>query len=279
MARTARRKPGATKALVLAVLVHVALVALLLVSFRWNAVRTPQPVVQATVVQDKAGARPPSEASRQRQDEEAKRQAEQEARREAEAKRRQEQERQQKAAADKKRKTEEEERVRKSEEAKRRAAEAEQTRKAEEARQRKAEDEKRRRAEAERREAENTRRRQAEQSLKESLAAEEREREQAAREARALTAIEKYKAVIRQRVTRNWSRPIGSAKGLTCVVQVQLVPGGEVVQARVVRSSGDAVFDRSVENAVFKSTPLPIPPEKDLFDYFREIEFLFSPES
>jgi colicin import membrane protein len=284
--RGRKRKPGSTKALVLAVLVHVALLVVLLVSFRWSATREPQPVVQATVVQEQATVRPRSEESRRREQEdarkqatedarrkaeeektrsaEAKRQRDEEARKQAEVKKRQEEEQRQKQLAEQKRKAQEQEK--------------EKTRQAEEAKRRKAEEEKARAAEVKRRQEEDTRRRQAEQSLKEQLAAEESEREAAAKAARAQTAIEKYKALIRQRVTRNWSRPMGSAKGLTCVVQVKLVPGGEVVQARVVRSSGDPVFDRSVENAVFKSTPLPLPQDKDLFEYFREIEFLFSPE-
>lgn len=263
-------------------MVHVVLIAALFVSFRWHTARAPQPVVQATIVQDQAGARP------RREDPPPARKDDDEARREAQkANEREEAERQQRALAEKKRKAEEAEQARKVEEAKRRKleedkarrAEQERTRKAAEEKARKAEEEKRRAAEAKRREDENARRRQAESALKEQLLVEEREREQAARDARALSEIEKYKALIRQQVTRNWSRPIASRKGLSCVVQVKLVPGGEVVQARVVRSSGDAAFDRSVENAVFKSTPLPIPQDKDLFDYFREIEFLFSPET
>lgn len=272
----------------LAVLVHVVLLVVLLVSFRWSATREPQPVVQATVVQDQATVRPRSEESRRREQEEArkqaaedarrkaeeekaraaeaKRQRDEEARKQTELKKRQDEEQRQKQLAEQKRKAQEQEK------------EKEKIRQAEEAKRRKADEEKARAAETKRRQDEDARRRQAEQSLKEQLAAEESEREAAAKAARAQTAIEKYKALIRQRVTRNWSRPMGSAKGLTCVVQVKLVPGGEVVQARVVRSSGDPVFDRSVENAVFKSTPLPLPQDKDLFEYFREIEFLFSPE-
>ena len=115
--------------------------------------------------------------------------------------------------------------------------------------------------------------------MKQQIAAEERARAEAARAARGASAADKYKALIRQKVSRNWNRPAGTRAGLKCVVRVRLVPGGEVLQATVVRSSGDTVFDRSVENAVYKAAPLPLPPDADLFDYFREIEFLFSPEA
>lgn len=122
------------------------------------------------------------------------------------------------------------------------------------------------------------RKRAAEQSLQESLAAEEAEREEAERQARADEFADKYRVIIRQKVSRNWVRPGGSRKGLRCIVRVRLLASGDVLEANVIKSSGDALFDRSVENAVRKASPLPIPKETDLFDYFREIEFLFNPE-
>jgi colicin import membrane protein len=48
--------------------------------------------------------------------------------------------------------------------------------------------------------------------------------------------------------------------------------------AVVVRGSGNAAFDRSVENAVHKASPLPLPPDPTLFEHYREIEFLFNPQ-
>ena len=61
-------------------------------------------------------------------------------------------------------------------------------------------------------------------------------------------------------------------------MRVRLIPGGEVLEAKIVRSSGDAVFDRSVENAVQKASPLPLPENPELLEQFREIEFIFRPE-
>ena len=118
----------------------------------------------------------------------------------------------------------------------------------------------------------------AEQSLQESLIAEEAERVEAERQARANEFADKYRAIIRQKVSRNWVKPGGSRKGLKVIVRVRLLASGDVLEVSIIKSSGDALFDRSVENAVRKASPLPIPQEKDLFDYFREIEFLFNPE-
>lgn len=122
------------------------------------------------------------------------------------------------------------------------------------------------------------RKRMAEESLRESLAEEEAEQKEAERQVRADAFADKYRAIIRQKVSRNWVKPVGTGKGLQCLVRVRLLASGDVTEAKVVSSSGNALFDRSVENAVRKASPLPIPQEKDLFNYFREIEFLFNPE-
>ena len=60
-------------------------------------------------------------------------------------------------------------------------------------------------------------------------------------------------------------------------MKVRLIPGGDVVSVSVVRSSGDPVFDRSVETAVLKASPLPLPEDPALFKHFREINFNFDP--
>ena len=130
-----------------------------------------------------------------------------------------------------------------------------------------------------RKEAEERRKQEDQKRLQEMLQQEEADIEAAARAARAASLIDEYKAAIRQKVSRNWIKPVGSARGMQCVVRVRLVPGGEVLEARVVQSSGNAVFDRSVESAVYKAAPLPLPDAQDMFDYFREIEFTFNPEA
>ena len=126
-------------------------------------------------------------------------------------------------------------------------------------------------AEAEKqRKAEEAARKQAEAELQAQLAAE-------AERARAESALAEFIPYIQERIQRNWLRPPGSPAGLSCLVKVGLIPGGEVVSVKVVRSSGDAVFDRSVEDAVLKASPLPLPEDAKLFKHFREINFNFDP--
>jgi colicin import membrane protein len=67
-------------------------------------------------------------------------------------------------------------------------------------------------------------------------------------------------------------------KGLKCRVKVRLMPDGTVVDAEIIASSGDEIFDTSAHNAVIQSSPLPVPANKDLFERsFRSFTFTFNP--
>ncbi|MBI3779338.1 MAG: cell envelope integrity protein TolA [Gammaproteobacteria bacterium] len=245
-----RRNPGRIRAIVYAVLVHAAVIGLAVIGFRWSMAPSTEPVVQAVVVPEQAARKPEAADNRRAQEEEeARKKAEAEKRRQAELKKKQEEEQAQQRLITERRKKE--------------VAEKEKQKRA---------------AELERKNEAKRRQKLTEQSLQEQLAAEEKQRTDVARAARAATVVDKYKALIRQRVSRSWNRPVGVAKGLKCVVRVRLTPAGEVLSADVVGRSGNEIFDRSVENAVFKAAPLPLPEDPTLFDNFREIEFLFSPE-
>ncbi|MDH5513264.1 MAG: cell envelope integrity protein TolA [Gammaproteobacteria bacterium] len=244
-----RQNPGRVRAIIYAVLVHAVVIGIAVIGFRWT-VDSPssEQVVQATAVPEPP--RKTEEASKRAQEEEAARQkAEAEKRRQAELKKKQEEElAQQRLVAERKKKEDEDKERQK------------------------------RAAEEERRKEEKHRQKATEQTLKEQLAAEEKARQQAAFAARAATEIDKYRLLIRQRVSRNWNRPVVATKGLKCVVKVRLTPTGEVLSANVITSSGNGLFDSSVEKAVYKAAPLPLPEDPALFESFREIEFLFNPE-
>ena len=118
-------------------------------------------------------------------------------------------------------------------------------------------------------------RQRAEQALQSAIAEEEaqlgRQRQQLLSQ-----AFNEYVAQIQDKVQRQWLRPQGASKGLSCKVRVRQIPGGEVVEVRVVQSSGNTAFDQSVERAVLKASPLPRPRDASLFA--QEIEFSFEPE-
>jgi colicin import membrane protein len=282
------------RALALAVAVHVALIAALVVSLDWT--RHPAPAAQVETVQavvmDETKVRAEQErlkeAERKKQEQEEQRlkKLEQEAEQARQA-REQEQQRlkQLEQEAEKARREREQEQQRLAELEAQRKAEAERLekqRQAERLAQEKAKEQKRladleTRRKIEEEKKRETERRLAEQQLKQQLEAEEQAAVDKARQEQAQSIIAQYTSLIQQKVRRNWLKPASAGEGMSCTVRVRLIPGGQVSDARVVASSGDELFDRSVETAVYKAGPLPLPPDAALFDYFRELDFVFKP--
>ncbi len=89
-------------------------------------------------------------------------------------------------------------------------------------------------------------------------------------------ALADYVGMIGQKVTRSWIRPPSARAGLECEVVVSQIPGGEVIGVKVERCNGDEAVRRSIEAAVLKASPLPLPDEPSLFD--RSLRFTFKPE-
>jgi len=89
--------------------------------------------------------------------------------------------------------------------------------------------------------------------------------------------VNEHVLYIRDKVQRSWIQPPGSGSDLSCTVEVRLIPSGEVIDAQIVRSSGNPAFDRSVEAAVFKASPLPVPADPDVMEQFRSLRFEFKP--
>ncbi len=107
----------------------------------------------------------------------------------------------------------------------------------------------------------------------------ERESAAKAKVAQNKKATSSATAAIQSKVNNRWIRPISSTKGLHCTIRVKLLPSGDVMDATVVKGSGDSVFDRSAENAVRKASPLPVPKDRSLFTRkFRTFTFEFKPE-
>ena len=88
--------------------------------------------------------------------------------------------------------------------------------------------------------------------------------------------MDRYIALIQQRVERNWVPPASAQTGLECEVAVKQLPNGDVVDAKTVRCNGDAAVQRSIEAAVLRASPLPLPDNPALFE--RNLRFIFKPE-
>lgn len=250
---------------IMSVLMHTVL--LILVAGNWVSASKPDEVedrphyVTATLVelQPKAIAAPPQPKpqvleNNRRQEQERRQQQERE-RQQAEAKKQEQQ---------------------KAQEAK---AKAEQERlnkvKAEQARV-KAEADKKRKAEEERKRQEQQRR-EAQERLDAAL---QREEQFLTDRSDAVT-VQSYEALIRQRIEESWSRPPSARIGMQAILEISMVPTGQVVNVRIVQGSGDIAFDRSAEQAVKRVDRFNeiqgMP--NDVFErHFRSFRLLFQPE-
>ena len=133
------------------------------------------------------------------------------------------------------------------------------------------EEKERQRVEAERqRQADIRRQREENERLRRELEAEQRQAEIDAEAAR-LEAIDAgqqavYIAMISQKIQRNLSLPASAPDDLLCTVRVRQAPGGEVLGVTFLGCNGDEAVKRSIEAAIFKSSPMPDPPQANLFD-------------
>ncbi len=236
--------------------------------------KVPTQVVQATLIEmkprapqvvppepeQKAPPPPPPPRDSEREKQLEKERAEAERRKKAVEEQRRVERRRQEAE---KKKKEEEQRRKEAEERRR-----------EEARKRAAEEEQQRKREQERLQEEKRER--VQEFLREQARRQEVERQQAQE---ALIAVQSYQSAIQQHVARFWSRPPSARNDMQVTLQIQLVPGGDVIDVVVIESSGNGAFDRSAVNAVQKAGRLPVPDDPRLFDKsFRRFKMRFRPE-
>jgi colicin import membrane protein len=88
----------------------------------------------------------------------------------------------------------------------------------------------------------------------------------------------RWHAQITGKIQRAWIKPPSARPGISCIVAVNQVPGGEVTAVQVKSCSvEDAAFRESVEAAVYRASPLPTPPAGVPFE--RNLELTFAPTS
>lgn len=89
--------------------------------------------------------------------------------------------------------------------------------------------------------------------------------------------VDEYKAKIMAKIRRNVVMPPNVANNARAEFLVTLLPGGAVLKADLKKSSGNTAYDNAVERAILKSDPLPLPPDVQLFNRFRELNLVFKP--
>jgi colicin import membrane protein len=83
-----------------------------------------------------------------------------------------------------------------------------------------------------------------------------------------------YYAAIQNAVTQNWLRPDNAQPGLRCLLRIVQIPGGDVLSVRIVSPcNADALTRASIEQAVKRAAPLPYEGYQKVFS--REINFNF----
>lgn len=87
----------------------------------------------------------------------------------------------------------------------------------------------------------------------------------------------RWHAQIVARIERGWIRPPSAQPGISCIVSVTQVPSGDVTAVRVNSCSvNDPALRESVEAAVYRASPLPLPPDPAMFE--RNLELTFAPK-
>jgi colicin import membrane protein len=90
-----------------------------------------------------------------------------------------------------------------------------------------------------------------------------------------------YADAIGKRVKENWSRPPSARNGMKVDLRIQLVPTGTIVNVAVLKSSGNAAFDRSAIRAINKVGQFPeikTMPSRIFEQNFRQFTFRFEPK-
>ncbi len=214
-----------------------------------------QEAARAAEQQRQADAAAASAAEQQKAAEQKVEQKAAEERRQAEQVEKQKAEEARRADAARKLAEEEAAKKKAAEDAAKRTAAEEAKRKADEAKRKAAEDAKRKAEAAAKAEADRVARLKREQeearakALADLLAEETQyQRAQADRVGDQVTAG--YDDVIRRYVSQQWRRPPTARNGMLVEVRISMLPSGDITDAAVVRSSGDAGFDQAAVQAV-----------------------------
>lgn len=116
------------------------------------------------------------------------------------------------------------------------------------------------------------------QQRKASAAAAQELADLKARQASAAQAgeIDKYIAAIRGKVRGNLVLPPDIKGNPEAEFEVTQLPSGEVMNVKLLKSSGHPAYDAATERAIRKSSPLPKPGKSELFD--RTLNLKFRPQ-
>lgn len=88
---------------------------------------------------------------------------------------------------------------------------------------------------------------------------------------------DEYIGKIKAKIEQNTFAPEGLTGNPRAEFKIVLLPTGEVLSATLLKSSGNPAYDEAVERSIYKSVPLPLPPNNpELFREFRELRLPFT---
>jgi colicin import membrane protein len=90
--------------------------------------------------------------------------------------------------------------------------------------------------------------------------------------------VDKYKKLIADKIRSRIIEPLGLQGNPQVELDVTVLPGGEVLDVKLRRSSGVPAWDTAVERAVRQAQPLPLPLDPTLHGRFRELNLRFRPK-
>lgn len=117
----------------------------------------------------------------------------------------------------------------------------------------------------------------AKQRLEQELADEQAQQQALARQ-QMLNQLARYKTLILNAIGKQWIIPQGVDRSLSCQLLIKLAADGTVLNVQLLRSSGNAILDQSAVTAVMKASPLPVPQNPLLMQQFRELQLTVKPE-
>ncbi len=90
--------------------------------------------------------------------------------------------------------------------------------------------------------------------------------------------VDQYKGLILEAISKNWLVPQGTNPSLATQLVITLGTAGKVTNVQVIKSSGNALLDQSAVAAVYKASPLPMPPDADAAAMFNQFSLTLKPE-
>lgn len=115
------------------------------------------------------------------------------------------------------------------------------------------------------------------EAYSERLRRSEQARIRAEVDAATATQVGRFQDMIRSKIRRNMVKQ-DVPNTVAAEFKVTLLPGGDVMDVQLLKSSGYPAYDNAAERAIYKSQPLPVPTDEGMQKMFRELKLTIKPE-